>query len=122
MNPSIDPLSQLLGEINAKLDMVQQVQSEDRTASATYRTDMRRDLATVNETLSDLKNRTNNNADELAEANQELADLRAEVKDTRKRWDQIEGAGKLSKILWAVFSAIGLGGVIAFLESLRRGH
>ena len=115
VSASIDPLSEKLGEISAKLDMVQRVQAEDRVASAAYRTEVRKDLATVKDDVSDLKNRTNNNADELADAHKELADLRIEVDITRKRWDQLEGASKLTKGLWAVFLALGGGGVLVLI-------
>ena len=117
MSPaSIDPLSQMLGEINAKLDMVTKVQAEDRVASAQYRTDMRRDLTDVRDSVGDLKNRVNNTADELAE-------LRPDVEDYRKNRHQIEGASKLTKFLWGLFSAFGAGGILAIIEMFRtRGR
>lgn len=132
VNPSLDPLSQMLGEINAKLDMVQKTQSEDRTASAAWRTDMRREMATVKEVASEVKGRANNTADQLAEVRAEIKDdiavvhkridaISIETGDTRDWKLRAEGAGKLTKIVWAVLSAVGLGGLVAFLESLRRG-
>jgi hypothetical protein len=109
----LDPLSQMLGEMNAKLDMVAKTQAEDRVASAQYRTDMRRDLGEVRDLTSDLKNRVNNTADELAE-------LRPDVEDYRKHKHQIEGASKLTKIVWTVLSFFGVGGLIAMLEMFRN--
>lgn len=122
---SIDPLSETLGEIKAQLKMVLQVQAEDRVASATYRTDMRRDLSEVKSDVQDVKNRADNNADEIAhlrtDVEKKLGELRTETDDYRMRKFQAEGAGKLTKVLWAIFSAIGLGGLITFLQSLRGG-
>ncbi len=116
MNPSIDPLSQLLGEISAKLDTVTKTQGEDRVASATYRTDVRSELTKLTAGVTDLKNRIDNTVDEVAE-------LRPDVEDYRRRRDQAEGASKLTKVLWAVFTALGGGGVIAIIEMLRsRGR
>jgi hypothetical protein len=112
----MDDLSRTLGAIEAKLDMVAKTQAEDRVASAQYRTDMRRDLSDVRDSVGDLKNRVNNNADELAE-------MRPEVEDYRKHKHQIEGASKLTKFLWAVFSAFGAGGILAIVELIRtRGR
>jgi hypothetical protein len=116
----------MLGEISAKLDMVQRVQSEDRTAAASWRTDVRNSLDAVKESVSDIKNRANNNADELAdlrsEVEKKIGELRTETDDYRMRKFQAEGAGKLTKVLWAIFSAIGLGGLITFLQNFRAGH
>lgn len=142
MNPSIDPFSQQLGEIIAKLEMVLRTQSEDRTASAIYRTEVRKELGALTVSVTDVKNRVNNNADEVAELrpevealdaavgnlkNQvektadEVAELRPDVEDYRMRKHQAEGAGKLTKVLWAIFSAIGAGGIVALIELVRRG-
>lgn len=108
----LDPLSQMLGEMNAKLDTVTKTQAEDRIASAQYRTDMRRDLTDVRDSVHDLKNRVNNNADELAE-------MRPDVEDYRKHKYQIEGASKLTRVLWAIFGVLGGGGIIALIEMFR---
>jgi hypothetical protein len=129
----MDDLSRTLGAIEAKLDMVAKTQAEDRVASAQYRTDMRRDLTEVRDSVGDLKNRVNNTTDEVADV-RDIVDKR--ISDVDKRIDGIaadtndyrswklraEGAGKVTKILWAIFSAIGLGGLITFLQSLRSGH
>lgn len=131
MNPSIDPLSQMLGEINAKLEMVLKTQSEDRTASASYRTDMRNSLSEVNDKVSDLRNRTNSTEDELAHVrtdgekaiaavNKRVDAIEVDTDDYRMRKHEAQGVGKFTKILWAVFSALGLGGLIALLEKLRH--
>jgi hypothetical protein len=109
----MDDLSRTLGAIEAKLDMVAKTQAEDRVASAQYRTDMRRDLTDVRDSVGDLKNRVNNNADELAL-------IRPDIDDYRKHKHQIEGASKLTKIVWTVLSFFGVGGLIAILEMIRN--
>lgn len=108
--PSIDPLSQMLGAMNAKLEMVLKVQAEDREASAKYRTDMRRDLGEVKDTVQDLKHRVNNTADELA-------DMRPEV-DEMKAW-KTQGLGiwNAAKLLWLISIALGATGIGAIIHA-----
>ncbi len=55
MGPPIDELSLLLGEIKAKLDLVTRTQAEDRSASASWRTDVRSKLDGVRDDVSALK-------------------------------------------------------------------
>jgi hypothetical protein len=55
----------------------------------------------------------NNNADELAL-------IRPDIDDYRKHKHQIEGASKLTKIVWTVLSFFGVGGLIAILEMIRN--
>lgn len=45
----IDPLSLQLGKIIAQLDMVLRTQSEDRVASAQYRSDMRKEISNASD-------------------------------------------------------------------------
>jgi hypothetical protein len=111
--PELDPLSLLLGEINAKVELVLKTQAEDRQASATYRTEIRRDLATLKANDGDLRNRVNNVTDEIAE-------MRPMVDAHQKLVLHAEGASKLTKIIWSVLTALGLGGVIAIVELFRR--
>jgi hypothetical protein len=114
----LDPLSQMLGEINAKLEMVLKTQSEDREASAKYRTDIRRDLGEVKDSVTDLKFRAGNNADEIAEARAEISALQTSDKENRTRWDQLEGASRLTKILWGIFLALGGGGILVLISKI----
>lgn len=109
--PSIDPLSQLLGAIDAKLGMVLKTQSEDREASAKYRTDIRRELGEVKgnvqdvtRNVQDLKNRIDNTADELAE-------IRPAVADYQLMKNQGLGIWNAAKALWVICIALGAGGL-----------
>lgn len=111
VNPSIDPLSQLLGEISAKLDTVTKTQAEDRLASAAYRTDVRKELATLSSSVTDVKNRVNNNADEIAE-------LRPDVEDYRTRRDKGLGMADLTKTVWIVLSGLGVAGIGYIVHAL----
>lgn len=111
MNPaSLDPLSQLLGAIDAKLGMVLKTQSEDREASAKYRTDMRRELGEVKDSVKDLKNRVDNTADDLAE-------LRPDVEDYRLMKAQGTGIWNAAKTLWVICIAVGATGIVAIVHT-----
>jgi predicted nucleic acid-binding Zn-ribbon protein len=108
MNASVDPLSHALGRIENALETITKTLSEDRAASAQYRTDMRRDLSTVRENVLDLKNRVSNNADELAE-------MRPDVDDYRRRRDKGIGMADLTKVVWTTllgFGAVGIGAIV----------
>lgn len=139
----LDPLSQLLGAIDAKLQMVLKTQSEDREASAKYRTDMRRDLAEVKGSVLDLKNRVNNTADEVAELHPGLSAVTATVTglDTRvtintNKIAQIEpivndhqikfvqGTGILNaaKVLWVILIGLGATGIGAIIHAIWPKH
>lgn len=110
MNASVDPLSHTLGRIEQALETITKTLSDDRMASATYRTDMRRDLATVKDSVLDLKNRVNNNADELAE-------MRPDIEDYRIRRGQGELALSLGKLIWGAVIALGAAGVGALVHA-----
>jgi hypothetical protein len=116
--PSIDPLSQMLGEISAKLDMVTKTQAEDRVASATYRTEIRREVAlvkddvrTVKDSVTDLKNRVNNATDEMAE-------MRPEVKGLVLWRDQALGGWSVIKTIWVILLGLGATGLGAIVHAL----
>lgn len=112
MTAELDPLSVAIGEIKAKLDLVLKTQGEDREAAASYRTEVRGELRGIHTDVSKLKAHANSNADELAE-------MRPHVEDWRTTKAQWEGASKLTKIIWAVLTALGLGGVLAIAQLLR---
>lgn len=108
---SVDPLSHTLGRIEQALETITKTLSEDRMASATYRTEVRRELTTVRETMIDVKNRTNENADALAEIQPDIADYRI-------RRGQGELALSLGKLVWGAVIALGAAGVGAVIHAL----
>jgi chromosome segregation ATPase len=110
MSAAMDPLSHTLGRIEQALETITKTLSEDRAASAQYRTDMRRDLSTVRDNVLDLKNRVNNNADELAE-------LRPDVADYRRRRDRGIGMVDLTKTVWTMLIGLGAVGIGAIVHS-----
>jgi hypothetical protein len=112
--PTIDPLSQMLGAIDAKLEMVLKTQSEDREASARYRTDMRRDLGEVRDNVVDLKNRVNNTADEVAE-------LRPIVTDHQLKFVQGTGIWNAAKAIWVILIGLGATGIGVIVHAFWPG-
>jgi hypothetical protein len=110
MNASVDPLSHTLGRIENALETITKTQSEDRVASAAYRTDMRREMTTIRETVFDLKNRVNNNADEIAE-------MKADVTDYRVTKAQGVGVWNAAKTLWTVVIGLGAAGLGAIVHA-----
>lgn len=114
----LDPMSQMLGAMNAKLEMVLKVQAEDREASASYRTEIRRemgivkdDMRSVKDHVADLKNRVNNATDEMAE-------LRPEVKDLVLWRDQALGGWSVIKTVWVILLGLGATGLGAIVHAL----
>lgn len=110
MNP-VDPLSHTLGRIEGALDTITTTLREDRLASAQYRTDMRRDLTAVRDMVHDLRNRVNNNADELAE-------IRPDVEDWRITKAQGMGVWNATKTVWTVAITLGAAGIGAIIHSI----
>jgi hypothetical protein len=104
MNASVDPLSHTLGRIEQALETITKTLSEDRLASASYRTEVRRDLATVRDGMGTLKNEVANNADELAE-------LRPFVEDYRLKAAQGAGILNAAKALWVILIGLGATGI-----------
>lgn len=110
MNASVDPLSHALGRIENALETITKTLSEDRTASAQYRTDMRREIGTVRDNVMDLKNRVNNNADEIAE-------MKADVADYRITKAQGVGVWNAAKTTWTILISMGAAGIGAIVHS-----
>jgi hypothetical protein len=107
----MDDLSRTLGAIEAKLDMVTKTLAEDRVASAQYRTDMRRDLTELRDSVGDLKNRVNNNADELAELHPVISSHQLILDDYRLKVAQGVGVWNTAKTIWAALTALGGAGI-----------
>jgi hypothetical protein len=108
VNASVDPLSHALGRIEGALETITKTLSEDRMASASYRTQMRGDLTTVREMVHDLRNRVNNNAEDIDE-------MKADVSDYRITKAQGVGVWNVAKTLWTLIislSAAGIGAII----------
>jgi hypothetical protein len=110
MNASVDPLSHALGRIENALETITRTQAEDRVSSAQYRTDMRREIRTVSETVIDLKNRVNNNADEIAE-------MKADVADYKVTKAQGVGVWNAAKTVWTITIGLGAAGLGAIVHA-----
>lgn len=106
----MDPLSHTLGRIENALETITKTLSEDRMAAAQYRTEMRRDLTTVRETVTDLKNRVNYNADEIAE-------MKSDVADYRVTKAQGVGVWNAAKTMWTVILGLGFTGIGAIIHA-----
>lgn len=91
MSPSVDPLSHALGGIEKQLELITKTLSEDRLASATYRTQMRNDLTVVRDAVHDLKNKVDNHAEQLAE-------MKPDVSDYVQRRAEAIGMSKLAHL------------------------
>jgi hypothetical protein len=107
---SVDPLSHTLGRIEQALETITKTLSEDRMASASYRTEMRRDLTAVRDMVHDLKNRVNNTADEVAE-------MRPDVDDYRMTKAQGIGAWNTAKTVWTIAVGLGAAGLGAIVHA-----
>lgn len=110
MNAEVDPLSHTLGRVEQALETITKTLSEDRLASAQYRTEMRRDLTAVKDMVHDLRTRVNNNADELAE-------MRPDVENYRIRRAQGESLWGAAKTIWAILVAVGATGIGALIHA-----
>lgn len=111
--PVMDELSRTLGGIEKQLELILKTQSEDRAASATYRTEIRREIAGVREDVGEVKG-------DVKVLAKDVDAMKPVVGDYQKRSNQADGAAKLTKILWGILTALGLGGIVALFESLRR--
>jgi hypothetical protein len=105
-------LSFTLGRIMQQLDTITGTLSEDRKASAQYRTDIRKELTAVRDDISGVRS-------DLVLAKQNISDMKPKVDSLDTRASMSKGAvnlaialGKFAHILSA---AIG-GAVVFFLE------
>lgn len=114
MAAEVDPLSHTLGRIENALETITKTLSEDRMASASYRTEMRQSLQTVKDNVSDLKNRVNNTADEMAE-------LRPIVESHQLKFVQGSGIWNAAKALWIILLGLGATGIGAIVHAFWPG-
>lgn len=107
---SVDPLSHTLGRIESALDLITKTLNEDRIASASYRTDIRRDLTNVRDMVHDLRNKVENTANDLA-------DMKPDVDDYRLMKAKGLGAWSTAKIIWTILIGLGAAGIGAIISA-----
>lgn len=106
----IDELSRVLGGIENQLKTVVTTQSEDRLASAQYRTDIRREVASIKDSVQ--------GALALIETCKAgLEEMKPKVADLMKNKLQEEGANKLAQLIAKVIYAL-----LALLAGLAGGY
>lgn len=82
----IDELSLLLGEIKAKVDLVTRTQAEDRQAAASWRTDVRKEMAGIRSDIGDMKGTVTTATKDLEEIKPIVADYVEDRAGKRERW------------------------------------
>lgn len=107
VSAAVDPLSHKLGRIELALEMITKTLSEDRMASAQYRTDMRRDLTAVRDMVHELKTRVDNNADELADMRPDVEDYREMRAEGRGGWKVVTASAHAVRAAWLFLGAAG---------------
>lgn len=112
----LDELSRVLGGIEKSLGIVMQTQAEDRMAAASYRTDIRKDLAGTRDDVSSLKG-------DIRTAKQDIAEMKPKVVSLEQRQLMSAGAATLAIWLGRVAYAVSaiLGGLAAVLISRWTG-
>lgn len=107
-----------LGGINKQLEAITRTLSEDRTASAQYRTDIRKELAAQTDSINVVRT-------DITLAKQDIADMKPKVKSLDERAMMSKGAQNfailLSKFAHVVSAAIG-GVVVLLIERYLFGH
>jgi len=99
-----------LGRIEAQLDTITRTLSEDRTSSAQYRTDIRRQLGDTSEKLGKLSGDLNSAKDDIAE-------IKPKVVSLEERALMSKGAANLAIVLakFAHVLSAAIGGAIVLL-------
>jgi len=119
MVPPRDPINvdYALGGIKAQLEVITKTLSEDRMASAQYRTDVRRQLADTSEKIGKVSG-------DLNAAKEDIAEMKPKVEALNQRADMSRGAANfavlLGKFAHVLSAAIGAFVVILFDRWLRR--
>lgn len=98
----LDPLSHALGRIEQALETITKTLSEDRLASAAYRTEVRRDITVVSEMVGQLRAKVDSNAEDLAE-------IRPDINDWRVTKGAFSLAANGARVAWAVLGAAAAG-------------
>lgn len=105
----IDELSRLLGAIEAKVDLVTKTQSEDRTASASWRTDIRTKMDGIRDDLSELKG-------SVRDVTGRVNDMEPSVQLSTQERAERRGISRVGHLA----AALGGGGVAVALQWLLR--
>lgn len=106
-----------LGAIKNALDTITRTLSENRLADASYRTDVRREMAEQHDAINAVGN-------ELSLAKRDITDMKPKVDSLNERAAMSKGATNLAVILskGAHVISAGLGAIIAvLLERWLRG-
>lgn len=106
----INDVSFALGGIKSQLEAVLRTQSEDRTASAQYRTDIRKELQKTNDVIATVKT-------DVTIAKNDIAKMKPTVESLDQRAMMSKGAANFAIVLgkFAHLIAAALGGVVALL-------
>lgn len=104
----------LLGEIHSQNTIIQQTLSEDRQASAQYRTEVRRELKDHSERMAKLEGAQKAVADDVTE-------IKPIVIHLEQQRNQAVGAMSLGRWLWTVIAGGAGAGVLAGLQWLVNG-
>lgn len=107
--PPIDELSRLLGGIEAKLDLVTRTQSEDRSAAASWRTDIRKEISGIRDDLSEVKG-------SVKEVTGKVTKMEPDVNDWVEKRTEARGLSRLGHLI----AALGGGSFALALQWLLR--
>jgi septal ring factor EnvC (AmiA/AmiB activator) len=99
-----------LGGINKQLEAITRTLSEDRTASAQYRTDIRKEIATQTAAISAVQT-------DVLMAKSDIADMKPKVESLNERALMSKGAQNFAILLsrFAHVISAGIGGIIVLL-------
>lgn len=110
MSAEPNELWRTLGGIEKSLETVISTLAEDRVAAASYRTDVRKELGAVKDSVGTLTS-------DLKSCKSDIAEMKPEVESQKQRMLMSKGAanlavglGKFSSIIWG-----GLGATIAVM-------
>jgi hypothetical protein len=98
MQAEIDPLSRVLGSIEAQLATITKTQSEDRVANAAWRTDVRREIGGIREDITEIKGSANS-------ATIEINEIKPIVADYVEQRAQARGMGRIAHAVSGLFGA-----------------
>lgn len=98
--PPLDNLSITLGRVLEGIDTLKEAVGQDRVAAAQYRTDLRAEIAKMNQQLVEVKS-------EVREVKGKIQNIEPDIADYRKNRERITGAWTWSKALWIGIAALG---------------
>lgn len=108
--PPAPEMAFMLGQIQAGQTIIQQTLSEDRLASAQYRTEVRKELKEHSERMQDMKT-------QLAGAIDDIHEMKPKVASLDERATMSKGAAQLAVVLgkFAHIISAGIGATVVLL-------